>query len=138
MCSHVVLQIIILFLLIFFLWTLFIYNVPYEIHILNDIYGIPNGTIIYLFIFGPNIYYKLTYVTGYTETSNAIISHWRYVKFPWYELLMGLIRRLLQNGQVVTIAMNYIQFDLQHNVCMPTIDSQQYIDFDFLIVLQLW
>jgi len=34
MCSHVVFQIIFLFLLIFFLWTLFIYNVPYEIHIL--------------------------------------------------------------------------------------------------------
>jgi hypothetical protein len=44
---------------------------------------------------------------------------------------------LLQNGQVLTIATNYMQFDLQHNVCMPTIDSQHYINLDSLIVLQL-
>ncbi len=136
MSSHVVLQIINLFLFIFFLWTLFIYNVPYEIHILPEWqYDIPSGNPIFYFLFGPNIYSKLAHVM-------------LYIVIQCYNITLKVCKvsmlwttngpRLLQNGQVLTIAMNCLQFDLQHNVCMPTIDSQQYINLDFLIVLQLW
>lgn len=113
-------------------YTMFLMRFTY---FLNDIYDIPSGTAIFYFLFGPKIYSKLAHVMPYIiiQCYNITLKVCK-VSMLW--TTNG--PRLLQNGQVLTLAMNYVQFNLQHNVCMPTIDSQQYINLDFLIVLQLW